>query len=91
MSAQAARLAEIEATLDFYLLHGNYYGRPVMDDIRWLARELARVQREAAALREAAKRAKSVAAAPDYDEEAIRDALWAVVDLALARGGQTDE
>src|SRR5262245_26374576 len=34
-------------------------------------------------LRERAKAAKSQAAAPDYDEEAIRAALWAVVDLAL--------
>jgi hypothetical protein len=34
-------------------------------------------------LRVKAKTAKSVAAAPDYDEEAIRDALWAVVDAAL--------
>lgn len=68
-----------------------YSRQKLVRGLRDLLAELARVQREAAELREAAKRAKSVAAAPDYDEEAIRDALWAVVDLALARGGQTDE
>ncbi len=29
-----------------------------------------------------AKRAKNASAAPDYDEEAIRDALWALVRAA---------
>jgi len=43
-----------------------------------------------AALLEAAKAAKSQAAAPDYDEEAIRDSLWALVDLALARLSSED-
>lgn len=31
-----------------------------------------------------AKRARGFAAAPDYDEESIASALWAVVDAALA-------
>lgn len=31
-----------------------------------------------------ARAARSIAAAPDYDEEAIGDALWAVVDAVLA-------
>jgi hypothetical protein len=35
-------------------------------------------------VREFAKSARSTAAAPDYDELAIKDALWAVVDAALA-------
>jgi hypothetical protein len=46
--------------------------------------DLAEARAQVERMREAASRAKSVAAAPDYDEEAIRDALWAVVDLALA-------
>ena len=46
----------------------------------WAERAEAQVE----ALRGKAKAAKSAAAAPDYDEEAIRDALWAVVDEALA-------
>ena len=39
---------------------------------------------ELARLREKAKTAKSIAAAPDYDEEAIKFALWAVVAAILA-------
>lgn len=31
-----------------------------------------------------ARAARNAAAAPDYDEEAIRDALWALVDAVLA-------
>jgi hypothetical protein len=34
-------------------------------------------------LRELARSARNTAAAPDYDEEAIRDALWALVDAVL--------
>jgi hypothetical protein len=50
-----------------------------------LAAAEARVKRAETALREIAEKAqfaKTVAAAPDYDEEAIRDALWAVVAAA---------
>lgn len=60
------------------------------DAVDALAAELASVRADLEAMREAARRAKSIAAAPDYDEEAIRDALWAVVDAALAASGQTD-
>lgn len=48
--------------------------------------ELAAVLEREQQLRDLAKSAKSVAAAPDYDEEAIRDALWALVDAVLAEG-----
>jgi hypothetical protein len=34
---------------------------------------------------ELAKRAKSQATAPDYDEEAIRDSLWALVNAVYDR------
>ena len=37
---------------------------------------------EARELRDLAKRARTVAASPDYDEEAIAAALWAVVEAA---------
>jgi hypothetical protein len=46
--------------------------------------ELARRAEAHDALREAARAARSQAAAPDYDEEAIREYLWRVVDLVLA-------
>ena len=36
--------------------------------------------------RRLAKNAKSIGAAPDYDEEAIRAALWALVDDVAAVG-----
>jgi hypothetical protein len=52
----------------------------VQDSIAPLEARLAKVP----ALVEKAKRAKSQAAAPDYDEEAIRDALWDLVDSTLA-------
>ena len=42
-------------------------------------------------IKEAAKTASARAAAPDYDEEAIRTALWRVVDLALAATDTTRE
>jgi hypothetical protein len=45
---------------------------------------------EVARLRELAKNARAVAAAPDYDEQAIKDALWAVADAALASGQPAD-
>ena len=41
-------------------------------------------ERENGRLRELAKRARTVAAMPDYDEAAIHDALWALADAALA-------
>ena len=37
-------------------------------------------------LRALAKTAKATAAAPDYDEQAIAEALWAVVEAALLVG-----
>jgi len=56
-----------------------------------MLREIGELQRQkkladaqVEALREKAKTARAIAAAPDYDEEAIRAALWAVVDEALA-------
>jgi hypothetical protein len=39
-------------------------------------------------LRDLAKRARALAAAPDYDEDAIRDALWALVDAVLEGEGR---
>ena len=42
-------------------------------------------------VRELARRARSQAAAPDYDEQAIRDALWAVVDAVLQSEPPTKE
>jgi hypothetical protein len=61
----------------------TYSSRP-QDWIEY-AEQLEREQAEAelARVRQLAKSARSVAAAPDYDEMAIRDALWAVVDAAL--------
>jgi hypothetical protein len=41
-------------------------------------------QSHAAYVRELAKSARATAAAPDYDEQAIKEALWAVVDAVLA-------
>jgi hypothetical protein len=61
------------------------------DTLEGLARELdGALRREEALiargekLREKARAAKSTAAAPDYDGTAISEALWAVVELALA-------
>lgn len=54
-------------------------GRQLTHELEWREAALAREK----GLRELAGRAKSQAAAPDYDEEAIRDALWALVDAAL--------
>lgn len=44
---------------------------------------LATLEARVTRLAELAKTARSQAAAPDYDEEAIREALWALVDAAL--------
>jgi hypothetical protein len=52
-----------------------------------LERQLREAERQLTSLREAAQGVLSAAAAPDYDEEAIRNALWRVVDLALAAAG----
>lgn len=49
-----------------------------------LARDVLALADALDAHREAAKAARFAAAAPDYDEEAIRGALWALVDLVLA-------
>ncbi len=35
-------------------------------------------------LAELARRARKLSSAPDYDEEAIRDALWGLADAALS-------
>ncbi len=56
-------------------------------DIRHKAGRAVRAEEALRQTRELAKRAKSQAAAPDYDEEAIRDLLWATVDAALAAAG----
>jgi len=52
--------------------------------------KIDRLEADRAALLEAAKAAKSQAAAPDYDEEAIRASLWALVDLTIARPSSED-
>ena len=46
--------------------------------------QIVGAEAQLARCREAAKRVKSQAAAPEYDEEAIRELLWHLVDVALA-------
>jgi hypothetical protein len=54
------------------------------DNAAIVARAYLKLLTEQDELRELARSARNTAAAPDYDEEAIRDALWALVDAVLA-------
>ncbi len=69
----------------------NRNGSPVAKAVSVeVALTLIEYANERDALRDLAKSARAIAAAPDYDEEAIRDALWAVVDAALKNGAESD-
>lgn len=87
-AAQGARLRGAVRELRLFAEHGDDFERPGLS--RTEARTLLDAVRERdqardalRQIREAAKAARAQAAAPDYDEEAIRGDLWRVVHLAL--------
>jgi hypothetical protein len=53
-------------------------------DCRAILEERAVLAERVSTLAALARDARNTAAAPDYDEQAIAEALWAVVDAALA-------
>jgi glutamyl-tRNA reductase len=73
-------LVEIEAQLRDYTC--GLWARSTITDLVAEVRRVAQ-QLEQDELRELARSARNTAAAPDYDEEAIKDALWALVDAVL--------
>jgi hypothetical protein len=77
---EARKIAEVWTTPD----PGDRWYPPMPQDAVKLARAHFKLLSEQGELRELARSARNTAAAPDYDEEAIRDALWALVDAVLA-------
>jgi hypothetical protein len=75
------RLAEIRASYEPLAENENWRYARVIVELLDHADELEGRLAEAT---ERAKFARMVAAAPDYDEEAIREALWAVVEALRA-------
>jgi hypothetical protein len=61
----------------------EHFGPVFGTDVIRLIDDYARLLTEQDELRELARSARNTAAAPDYDEEAIRDTLWALVDAVL--------
>jgi hypothetical protein len=68
----------------WYLYRSDPWEDVVAESDIQLVREALENTIRTGRLRELAKRAKSQAASPDYDEEAIRYLLWALVDAVLA-------
>jgi hypothetical protein len=90
-----ARLAEIDVRVKVFYRSQDRIGDGdwtpqdhqatlVAADAEFLLAALRCERERADEMARLAKAAKSQAAAPDYDEEAIKDALWAVVDAALS-------